>query len=82
LDHEYYITTAGVRHKIAQNGRPYGRPATVYDRVQHWAPEAWLAGVARLRPCKARLEILNAATAMDCAIDLTSLETLLWGKNN
>lgn len=82
LEREYYLTTAGVRQKIAQNGKPYGWPATVYDRVQHWAPEDWLTDAARLRPREAQLEILDAAAAMDRAIDLPSLEALLWGKSN
>jgi hypothetical protein len=80
LEREFYITTAGVRQKIAQNGRPYGWPATVYDRIQHWAPPEWLAEAARLSQRQARLEILDAAAALGSDVDLPALEHLLWGK--
>lgn len=81
LEREFYLTTAGVRQKVAHNGRPYGWPATVYDRVQHWAPPEWLADAARMSARAARLEILAAAAGMDRAVDLPALERLLWGRN-
>jgi hypothetical protein len=78
LEREYYITTAGVRQKVAQNGRPYGWPATVYDRVTHWAPEDWLRAAAALRVHDARQQILDAAKAMGQPVDLDGLERLLF----
>ena len=55
----YYLTTAGVRRKVAKSGQPYGWPNTVFDRVRDWAPAEWLREAPLLRPREAWEVILE-----------------------
>ncbi len=48
LQRHFYITVAGNRRKLNKAGEPYGWPANVYDRVEDWAPAAWLQEAAEL----------------------------------
>jgi hypothetical protein len=64
LQSQFYVTGAGSRRKIAKNGQPYGWAAQVYERVETWAPEAWLQGVSRLDP------IVSCETILDVGVQI------------
>jgi hypothetical protein len=73
LQKEFYITIAGVRQKVGKDGQPYGWPASVYDRVENWAPADWLQPAAGLKPDDAWEQILQAGEAMSAGVDLKLL---------
>ncbi len=59
LQQEYSITVAGCRRKVGKDGHPYGWPASLYERVDHWAPQAWLQETAFWDKVEAREAILE-----------------------
>lgn len=77
LQGKFYLTTAGTRQKIAKSGKPYGWPATVFDRVTDWAPEAWLSDIKNWEPRGARELILDVGGAAFPSVDRKALAGLL-----
>ncbi len=73
----YYLTTAGVRRKVAKNGQAYGWPNTVYDRVRDWAPPEWLREAPGLRRREAWEMILEAGLEHASGVDRQTLAKLL-----
>jgi hypothetical protein len=73
LQSEFYITIAGSRRKVAKDGRPYGWPASVFERVYHWAPPDWLSPVSTLRPEGARETILDLGESISMNLDREEL---------
>lgn len=78
LQRDYYLTVAGCRKKISRAGQPYGWPASVYDRVQHWAPPGWLDGAAAINPAAARETILDRALEMNPRLERAPLAAILF----
>ena len=77
LQAEFYLTTAGVRQKFGKTGKPYGWPATVFDRVVDWAPAEWLKDALNWDPRGARDTILEVGIAANPNLDRKALAGLL-----
>jgi hypothetical protein len=73
----YYLTTAGVRRKIAKNGQPFGWPNTVFDRVRDWAPPEWLSEAPGLRRREAWEMILETGLEIANGVDRQALARIL-----
>ena len=73
LQRLYFLTVAGVRQKIAHNGKPYGWPAEVYDRPEHWSPPGWLADLPNLDPREARETVLAVGLEMGKDLERSTL---------
>ncbi len=77
LQMEFYLTTAGVRQKVAKSGKLYGWPATVFDRVVDWAPSEWLADAPNWDPRGARETILEMGVTANPGMNRKALAALL-----
>ena len=73
LERSFYITVAGSRQRLDKFGQPYGWRINVYDKVENWAPEGWLAGNPGINTGDAREAILDAAVAMGRNLDRDAL---------
>lgn len=79
LQREYYLTVAGSRKKVAKDGQPYGWAASVFDRVQHWAPAEWLQPTSALRSTEAMACILDVGMTIGSGVDRQALAEKLFG---
>lgn len=77
LQAEFYITVSGVRRRVAKNGKPFGWPASVFDRVEAWAPPEWLAEVSYYEQAEARAMILDRGVEIGRGVDRAALRKLL-----
>jgi hypothetical protein len=77
LQKQYYLTMAGCRQKTGKDGKLYGWPATVFDRVQDWAPAEWLKGIRGGRADDAREVILDVGVAMSQGVSRDQLAKAL-----
>ncbi len=64
LQREFWITVAGNRRKLDRFGQPTGWAHLLYERVDTWAPAAWLAPADDMTVPQARDAILTAARRM------------------
>ncbi len=67
LQAAYYITGAGNARKVSNAGQEYGWPAIRYQRVQDWAPEAWLAEAGGMGTRESWELILEAGQELSAA---------------
>ncbi|MHB8065986.1 MAG: WYL domain-containing protein [Ruminiclostridium sp.] len=59
LQKHYYITVAGSRRKLNKLSEPYGWAVNVYDKVDNWAPDAWIKNCNEINPDAARQKIIE-----------------------
>jgi hypothetical protein len=60
LQSQFYLAISGSRRKTARDGQQYGWAASIYQRVDNWAPASWLEGVRALdsiAACETLLDI-------------------------
>lgn len=77
LQQYYYITVAGSRQKTDKFGKPYGWHINVYDRVEDWAPQAWMEGHATLSRDEAVETLLSVGFAAGRDVDRDKLAKIL-----
>ncbi len=64
LERMFCITVAGSRRKTDKFGQPFGWASNVYDKVENWAPEEWMAVSQSIRREEARNRILDRGLAI------------------
>ncbi len=77
LQQHYYITVAGNRRKTDKFGKPYGWTANVYDKVENWAPPAWMKHDPGLSSEEAREEIIDSGVAISENVSRKELSKML-----
>lgn len=60
----FFVTVAGNRQKVGRDGVPYGWRHLLYERVDAWAPSAWLEPVESMTVDIARQAVLQAAQTL------------------
>ncbi len=77
LQSQFYVAITGSRKKTARDGQTYGWAASIFDRVENWAPVSWLPGVGAFAPIVACETILDLGMNMSQSMNRDALARIL-----
>lgn len=77
LQHCFYITISRTEQRTDKNGKSYGSPQNVYEKVTSWVPQGWLED-AKISKEEARKFIIETAVSMGQNISPAEVEKLMF----